>query len=202
MHNNAPGHRVFAPGHGGIVTGCCPHRARAEGPASRCRCEVIKNAVAPDAASTVRARATNFSSLVRGCTQAAQRRRGRVDAMSFLEPLETAVIKPLKEFAKDSIRLVKRCEKPDRKGVRRCSLECMHRHNRASPQAPSRARGGAGVASAPPGGARRAGRPALRLARLTTAPEFMSIAFRTGLGFFFMGFIGFFVKLVLCAHEP
>jgi len=38
--------------------------------------------------------------------------------MSFLEPLETAVIKPLKEFAKDSIRLVKRCEKPDRKGVR------------------------------------------------------------------------------------
>ena len=28
------------------------------------------------------------------------------------------VVRPVKEFAKDSYRLVKRCTKPDRKGVR------------------------------------------------------------------------------------
>jgi protein transport protein SEC61 subunit gamma-like protein len=50
--------------------------------------------------------------------------------------------KPVKEFAKDSYRLVKRCTKPDRR-------------------------------------------------------EFSKIALRTGLGFIVMGFVGFFVKLIL-----
>jgi protein transport protein SEC61 subunit gamma-like protein len=51
-------------------------------------------------------------------------------------------IKPVKEFAKDSIRLINKCTKPDRK-------------------------------------------------------EFSKIALRTGLGFIVMGFVGFFVKLIL-----
>ena len=51
-------------------------------------------------------------------------------------------IKPVKEFAKDSYRLVRKCTKPDRK-------------------------------------------------------EFSKIATRTGLGFIVMGFVGFFVKLIL-----
>ena len=51
-------------------------------------------------------------------------------------------IKPVKEFAKDSYRLVKRCTKPDRK-------------------------------------------------------EYTKIVLRTGLGFLVMGFVGFFVKLIL-----
>ena len=52
-------------------------------------------------------------------------------------------VKPVKEFAKDSYRLVRKCTKPDRK-------------------------------------------------------EFTKIALRTGLGFVVMGFVGFFVKLILC----
>jgi protein transport protein SEC61 subunit gamma-like protein len=55
-------------------------------------------------------------------------------------------LKPVREFAKDSIRLVNKCTKPDRK-------------------------------------------------------EFSKIALRTGLGFIVMGFVGFFVKLILCAPE-
>ncbi len=51
-------------------------------------------------------------------------------------------VKPVKEFAKDSYRLVRKCTKPDRK-------------------------------------------------------EFSKIATRTGLGFIVMGFVGFFVKLIL-----
>ena len=52
-------------------------------------------------------------------------------------------VKPVRDFAKDSIRLVKRCTKPDRK-------------------------------------------------------EFSKVALRTGMGFIVMGFVGFFVKLILC----
>ena len=51
-------------------------------------------------------------------------------------------VKPVKEFAKDSYRLVRKCTKPDRK-------------------------------------------------------EFSKIATRTGMGFIVMGFVGFFVKLIL-----
>lgn len=56
-------------------------------------------------------------------------------------------VKPVREFAKDSIRLVKRCTKPDRK-------------------------------------------------------EFSKVALRTGMGFIVMGFVGFFVKLILCVFPP
>jgi len=61
------------------------------------------------------------------------------------EKMEVAdiAVKPVKEFAKDSYRLVRKCTKPDRK-------------------------------------------------------EFTKIALRTGLGFVVMGFVGFFVKLILC----
>ncbi|KAI3820665.1 hypothetical protein L1987_08213 [Smallanthus sonchifolius] len=52
-----------------------------------------------------------------------------------------SVIDPLRDFAKDSARLVKRCHKPDRK-------------------------------------------------------EFTKVATRTAIGFFVMGFVGFFVKLI------
>jgi protein transport protein SEC61 subunit gamma-like protein len=51
--------------------------------------------------------------------------------------------KPVKEFAKDSIRLIRKCTKPDKK-------------------------------------------------------EFSKVALRTGMGFIVMGFVGFFVKLILC----
>ena len=56
-------------------------------------------------------------------------------------------VKPVKEFAKDSYRLVRKCTKPDRK-------------------------------------------------------EFSKIATRTGLGFIVMGFVGFFVKLILYVCHP
>ena len=51
-------------------------------------------------------------------------------------------IKPVRDFAKDSIRLLNKCTKPDRK-------------------------------------------------------EFGKVALRTGIGFIVMGFVGFFVKLIL-----
>lgn len=41
------------------------------------------------------------------------------------------VVKPMREFAKDSIRLVKRCTKPDRKGtfvIARTSASVEPRH--------------------------------------------------------------------------
>jgi protein transport protein SEC61 subunit gamma-like protein len=60
------------------------------------------------------------------------------------EGFNEVLIEPLKQFAKDSVHLVKKCTKPDRK-------------------------------------------------------EFTAIAKATGVGFFIMGFIGFFVKLV---HIP
>ena len=64
--------------------------------------------------------------------------------MSDKDGFKEVLIEPLKQFAKDSMHLVKKCTKPDRK-------------------------------------------------------EFMKIAKAIGVGFFIMGFIGFFVKLV---HIP
>jgi len=64
--------------------------------------------------------------------------------MAEKEGFKEVLIEPLKEFARDSMHLVKKCTKPDRK-------------------------------------------------------EFMQIARAVGVGFFVMGFIGFFVKLV---HIP
>ena len=64
--------------------------------------------------------------------------------MSDKDGFKEVLIEPLKQFAKDSMHLVKKCTKPDRK-------------------------------------------------------EFTKIAKAIGVGFFIMGFIGFFVKLV---HIP
>jgi preprotein translocase subunit Sss1 len=44
----------------------------------------------------------------------------------FIEEVMEAVdsvVRPVKEFAKDSIRLVKRCHKPDRRGI--CNIFTM-----------------------------------------------------------------------------
>lgn len=64
--------------------------------------------------------------------------------MADKEGINEVLIEPLKQFAKDSMHLVKKCTKPDKK-------------------------------------------------------EFVAIAQATGVGFFIMGFIGFFVKLI---HIP
>lgn len=82
------------------------------------------------------------------------------------------VVKPLKDFAKNSSRLVKRCTKPDRKG-KLCSdphtadllrLRGMSDHDRNWTYV----------------------HPA----------EFFKVLSRTAIGFVMMGFIGFFVKLL------
>ncbi len=48
------------------------------------------------------------------------------------------VVKPLKDFSKNSIRLVKRCTKPDQKGERGigCEVSCGAARSRAMPDAP------------------------------------------------------------------
>ena len=84
------------------------------------------------------------------------------------------VVTPLKEFGKNSVRLVKRCTKPDRRGSK---THHMHTASRAS-----------GFAAP------------LLLAAVTPDPcaccraEFNKITIRTALGFVVMGFIGFFVS--------
>ena len=96
------------------------------------------------------------------------------------------VVTPVKEFSKNSIRLVKRCTKPDRKGTlsgMRGAQRFLHQSIRL-PQSLS-----AGCEK-----------------RLMLIPfaEFNKICSRTALGFVVMGFIGFFVKLIfivsLCAN--
>eukprot|EP00850_Spirogloea_muscicola_P013622 SM000093S24433 [mRNA] locus=s93:333194:333502:- [translate_table: standard] len=85
-----------------------------------------------------------------------------------------SVAQPMKNFAKDSIRLVKRCHKPDRKGTsptssagRRCD-GLYQRHLSSSG----------------------------RDLPLAASAEFTKVAFRTACGFVVMGFVGFFVKLI------
>jgi protein transport protein SEC61 subunit gamma-like protein len=90
-----------------------------------------------------------------------------------------SVLEPLKEFSKNSVRLVKRCTKPDRKGMLQINLiffeglmwvffllwySSSYHHTTE-------------IAGA-----------------LHT--EFNKICLQTALGFIVMGFIGFFVKLV------
>ena len=82
-----------------------------------------------------------------------------------------SVVDPLREFAKDSIRLVKRCHKPDRKG------NC---------QAPD---------PRPPYVAGCEISPDL-MGWLLMRAEFTKVAARTAIGFVVMGFVGFFVKLI------
>jgi protein transport protein SEC61 subunit gamma and related proteins len=87
-----------------------------------------------------------------------------------------SVVDPLRDFAKDSVRLVKRCHKPDRKG-----------------RSPRR--------TAALGGTSRV---VLRLRSDTDSArswfvcdaEFTKVATRTAIGFVVMGFVGFFVKLI------
>uniref|UniRef100_A0A0E0JWB8 Protein transport protein Sec61 subunit gamma n=1 Tax=Oryza punctata TaxID=4537 RepID=A0A0E0JWB8_ORYPU len=78
-----------------------------------------------------------------------------------------SVVDPLREFAKDSVRLVKRCHKPDRKGKRQIPI-------------PLEASDGA---------------PDLMFVWRLLA-EFTKVAARTAIGFVVMGFVGFFVKLI------
>ncbi|VAH72521.1 unnamed protein product [Triticum turgidum subsp. durum] len=80
-----------------------------------------------------------------------------------------SVVDPLREFAKDSVRLVKRCHKPDRKD----------KDQR--------------LASARPDPVRFPLSPDLTLIRRA---EFTKVAARTAIGFIVMGFVGFFVKLI------
>jgi protein transport protein SEC61 subunit gamma-like protein len=78
------------------------------------------------------------------------------------------VVNPLKDFAKNSVRLVKRCTKPDRRGAD------------ASPVA-------YGVIWKS---------HVLHLTLAPVYAEFNKITIRTAIGFVVMGFIGFFVKLI------
>ena len=80
-----------------------------------------------------------------------------------------SVVDPLREFAKDSVRLVKRCHKPDRKG----------KDQRLAP-----------ACSDP---VRFPLSPDLTLIRRA---EFTKVAARTAIGFVVMGFVSFFVKLI------
>lgn len=87
-------------------------------------------------------------------------------------------IKPLKDFTKNSVRLVKRCTKPDRKGG-----DWAHAEEEVAK----------GTSGTLPLSARCA----------CCGAEFMKVCSRTAVGFIVMGFIGFFVKLlfiVSCAR--
>ncbi|VAI90730.1 unnamed protein product [Triticum turgidum subsp. durum] len=80
-----------------------------------------------------------------------------------------SVVDPLREFAKDSVRLVKRCHKPDHKG----------KDQRLAPARPN-------PVCFPLS-------PDLTLIRRA---EFTKVAARTAVGFVVMWFVGFFVKLI------
>jgi protein transport protein SEC61 subunit gamma-like protein len=92
---------------------------------------------------------TNARVVVVGVTRPLPRRAPQASRLNAPDTMEVAdiAVKPVKEFAKDSYRLVRKCTKPDRK-------------------------------------------------------EFSKIATRTGLGFIVMGFVGFFVKLILYVCHP
>ncbi|VAH08746.1 unnamed protein product [Triticum turgidum subsp. durum] len=81
-----------------------------------------------------------------------------------------SVVDPLREFAKDSVRLVKRCHKPDRKGKDRHKLENCDDTILKFPLSPD--------------------------LTLIGRAEFTKVAARTMIGFVVMGFVGFFVKLI------
>ncbi|KAE9467577.1 hypothetical protein C3L33_00524, partial [Rhododendron williamsianum] len=77
-----------------------------------------------------------------------------------------SVIDPLREFAKDSTRLVKRCHKPDQKGqLSRTYLFILEKLE-------------------------------LGFDFALFGAEFTKVAFRVAIGFVVMGFVGFFVKLI------
>lgn len=81
-----------------------------------------------------------------------------------------SVFDPLRDFAKDSVRLVKRCHKPDRKGTTRCRTRnfCYQMLNYKYDM----------------------------IYTFLILLEFTKVATRTAIGFVVMGFVGFFVKLI------
>jgi protein transport protein SEC61 subunit gamma and related proteins len=89
-----------------------------------------------------------------------------------------SVVDPLRDFAKDSVRLVKRCHKPDRKG--------------RSPRRTAPLRLGVRVVLVLP---LRSDTDSSRSGFVRDA-EFTKVATRTAIGFVVMGFVGFFVKLI------
>lgn len=91
-------------------------------------------------------------------------------------------VEPSRQFVKDSIRLVKRCTKPDRKG--RSSIICCLVIVVLSP-------------SVKPSTIVR--NHLKRFLLFVFSSEFQKIAMATAIGFAIMGFIGFFVKLI---HIP
>ncbi|VAI19780.1 unnamed protein product [Triticum turgidum subsp. durum] len=80
-----------------------------------------------------------------------------------------SVVDPLREFAKDSVRLVKRCHKPDRKGKDQ-RLAPARLDQVIFPLSPD--------------------------LTLIGRAEFTKVAARTVIGFIVMGFVSFFVKLI------
>ncbi|MQL73802.1 hypothetical protein Taro_006151 [Colocasia esculenta] len=80
-----------------------------------------------------------------------------------------SVVDPLREFARDSIRLVKRCHKPDRKGEGSSSSSCLRLYSWFFH---------------------------LEQINVPYPTQFSKVAVRTAIGFVVMGFVGFFVKLI------
>ena len=85
-------------------------------------------------------------------------------------------VKPVKDFAKDSMRLVKRCTKPDLKGRFTQNVIFLNEHQNCKKILIN----------------------VIQISSLQCA-EFQKIAVATAIGFAIMGFIGFFVKLI---HIP
>lgn len=84
-----------------------------------------------------------------------------------------SVFDPLREFAKDSVRLVKRCHKPDRKGETLISILLLQFQFDSN------------LCAVDP-----------HFSHAFSILEFSKVAVRTAIGFVVMGFVGFFVKLI------
>jgi len=109
-----------------------------------------------------------------------------------MDQVEESVSAPLRAFFKDSYRLVKRCNKPDRKGASVGRGDARGRAQKA------REGGAVRLVSAPlcfPF-ASPLHAPPPPPNTTTTTTEFTQITLKTAMGFLIMGFIGFFVKLL------
>jgi preprotein translocase subunit Sss1 len=94
------------------------------------------------------------------------------------------VVKTVKDFAKGSLRLVKRCTKPDRKGGRTNGLDRLFGRPGGPTPADRASETSWGLREGP------------RTAPTPTAAEFKKVTGITALGFIAAGFIGFFIKLI------
>lgn len=103
------------------------------------------------------------------------------------------VVKPLGEFAKGSIRLIKKCTKPDRSGEKRPAA-CHLPTNACSTDTELIKNGIVPVVAALEVCLYE------KMVRLASdslhGAEFKKICFRVGLGFAVLGFVGFFVKMI------